>query len=271
MAIKFQPNKPKNEYLKFDIGTAGSITLLLQALIPAGSLQTGEFRFDVKGGTDVRWSPTLDYFRHIVIPIYLQIGIGVAIDVRRRGFYPVGGGDVSCRITAQGSLNNIALEEKVRGKASIASICSNLPKSVAERQLKAAADFLIKSNVGIEGKEASVEPSASPGSAICIYHSKGSYIGGDGIGEKGKPSERVGLEAAKFFFDEYSSDCTLDSHVADMVVPLLALAKHESVFATSKKSEHLLTNLHIAKIITGCEYSVEQLDSGQSIIRIIPR
>jgi len=269
--IKFQPNKPKNEYLRFDIGTAGSITLLLQALIPAISLQIREFRFDVKGGTDVRWSPTLDYFRHVVIPIYSQIGTDVAMDVRRRGFYPVGGGDVSCRITTKGSLKSITLKEKVRGKAGIASICSNLPKSIAERQLKAAEDFLAKNNVDIESKEATVEPAPSPGSAICIYHAKGSYIGGDNIGERGKPSERVGLEAAKVFFDEFSSDCTLDSHVADMVVPLLALAKHESVFITSKKTEHLLTNLHIARTITGCEYSAEQLDGGSLIIRIIPK
>ncbi|MCS4537778.1 MAG: RNA 3'-terminal phosphate cyclase [Thaumarchaeota archaeon] len=269
--IKFQPSKPKKEHLKFDIGTAGSITLLLQALIPAISLQNGDFRFDVKGGTDVKWSPTLDYFRRIVIPLYSQLGIDVAIDVRRRGFYPVGGGDVSCKITARGSLNNITLKEKVRGKTNIASICSNLPKSIAERQLKAAEDFLIKNNIDIESKEAAVEPAVSPGSAICIYHTKGSFIGGDSIGERGKPSEKVGLEAAKFFFDEYSSDCTLDSHVADMVVPLLALAKHESVFITSKKTEHLLTNLHIARTITGCEYSAEQLDGGSLIIRIIPK
>ena len=270
MTIKFQPGRPKNEHLKFDIGTAGSITLLLQALIPAISLQSGEFRFDVKGGTDVKWSPTLDYFRRIVIPLYSQMGIDVAIDVRRRGFYPVGGGDVSCRITPKGSLNNITLKEKVRGKPNVASICSNLPKSIAQRQLKASEDFLIKNNIYVENKEARVEPASSPGSAICIYHAKGSYIGGDSIGERGKPSERVGLDAAKFFFDEYSSDCTLDSHVANMVVPLLALAKHDSVFTTSKQTEHLLTNLHVAKRITGCDYSAEQLDSG-SIIRIIPR
>ncbi|MBM3898091.1 MAG: RNA 3'-terminal phosphate cyclase [Thaumarchaeota archaeon] len=270
-AIKFQPQKPKNENLKFDIGTAGSITLLLQALIPAVSRQKGEFRFDVKGGTDVKWSPTLDYFRHIVIPLYSQIGVEVSLEVRKRGFYPVGGGDISCKITAKGYLNNIALKEKTRGKASIASVCSNLPKSIAERQLKAAEDFLISNNVEVEGKYANVESAASPGSAICVYFGKGSYIGGDSIGERAKPSEKVGFEAAKLFFDEYSSDCTLDSHVADMVVPLLALAKNESVFVTSKRTEHLLTNLHIAKMITECEYSVEQLDSGASVVRITPK
>jgi RNA 3'-terminal phosphate cyclase (ATP) len=270
-AIKFQPSKPKNENLKFDIGTAGSITLLLQALIPAVSLQNGEFRFDVKGGTDVKWSPTLDYFRRIVLPFYLQIGIGVSLEVRRRGFYPVGGGDVSCRITAKGSLDGITLKEKVRGKASIASVCSNLPKSIAERQLKAAEDFLVRSNVEVESKDANVEPAASPGSAICVYFGKGSYIGGDSIGESAKPSEKVGFEAAKLFFDEYSSDCTLDSHAADMVVPLLALAENESVFVTSKKTEHLLTNLHVAKMITECDYSVEQLNSGAALVRIKPR
>ena len=128
-----------------------------------------------------------------------------------------------------------------------------------------------KNNIYIENKEAAVEPAASLGSAICVYHAEDSYIGGDSIGERGKPSEKVGLEAAKFFFDEYASECTLDSHAADMVVPMLALAKHESLFIASKRTEHLLTNLHIAKIITGCEYSAEQLDSGASIIRIIPK
>ncbi len=269
--IRFQPGRPKNENLKFDIGTAGSITLLLQALIPAISLQNADFRFDIKGGTDVRWSPSLDYFRHIVIPIFSQIGIDVAIDVRRRGFYPVGGGVVSCRITAKGSLNNITLKEKVRGKASIASISSNLPKSIAERQLKAAEDFLIKNNVDVESAEATVESAASPGSAICIYHDRGSYIGGDSVGERGTSSEKVGLDAAKFFSDEYSSECTLDRHVSDMIVPFLALARNESVFITSKKTKHLLTNLHVAKIMTDCDYSLEDIDGDASVVKIMPR
>lgn len=272
MRIVFNPNKPKNEPLKFDIGTAGSITLLLQALIPAVSLMDGEFRFDVKGGTDVKWSPTLDYFRHIVIPAYSQIGINVEIAVRRRGFYPVGGGDISCRVIAKGFLNPLVLREKVRGKAGIASICSNLPKSITDRQLKSAEDFLANNGVDIGVKESSVEPAASPGSAICIYQTmQGSYIGGDNIGERGKPSEKVGLESANFFLEEYSSDCTLDSHLSDMVIPLLALAKQESIFIASKQTEHLLTNLYVAKIITGCEYSVERLESGASVIKIVPR
>jgi RNA 3'-terminal phosphate cyclase (ATP) len=271
--VVFHPGELKTSALKIDIGTAGSITLLLQGLIPALVLSKGTFSLNLRGGTDVKWSPTLDYFRRIVIPIYSLMGIDVEMHVTRRGFYPVGGGEVSCAIRPTGAVNAMKLESKIRGDIGIASICSNLPKSVAERQLRSAEEFLAKNGVHVKTRESSVEPAISPGSAICIYQTirSISYIGGDSIGERGKPSERVGMQAAELFLSEYLTGCVLDSHIADMVVHLLALSKQESVFITSRQTEHLSTNLHVSDMIVGSKHSVETLENGTVRVRIFPK
>ena len=273
MRVGFHPKELKTSALKIDIGTAGSITLLLQALIPALVLSKGTFSLNLRGGTDVKWSPSVDYFRRIVIPVYSLLGIDVEMNVTRRGFYPVGGGEVSCNIRSTGAISAIKVESKVRGEVGIASICSNLPKSVADRQLRSAEEFLAKNGVHVRTRESSVEPAISPGSAICIHQTVhgGSYIGGDNVGERGKPSERVGIEAAELFLSEYLTDCTLDSQIADMVVHILALSEQESVFITSRQTEHLLTNLHVSDMIIGCKHSVEPLENGTVRVRIFPK
>ncbi len=273
MRVVFHPGELKTSALKIDIGTAGSITLLLQALIPTLVLSKETFSLNLRGGTDVKWSPTLDYFRRVAIPVYSLMGLDVEMNVTRRGFYPVGGGEVSCTVRPTGAINAMELDSKVRGDVGITSVCANLPKSVAERQLRSAEEFLAKSGVHVKTRESSVEPAISPGSAICIYHAVhgGSYIGGDNIGERGKPSERVGMEAAELFLSEYLTDCILDSHIADMVVHLLALSKQESVFITSKQTEHLLTNLHVSDMIVGSKHSIETLENGTVRVRIFPK
>ncbi|MEM4340434.1 MAG: RNA 3'-terminal phosphate cyclase, partial [Candidatus Nitrosocaldus sp.] len=59
---------------RIDIGTAGSITLVLQALIPAVSISGKRLEMEIVGGTDVKWSPTLDYMRYVVKPAFKALG-----------------------------------------------------------------------------------------------------------------------------------------------------------------------------------------------------
>lgn len=271
--IVFQPRGFRNTKLQFDIGTAGSITLLLQALIPALSKFQGTFEINVKGGTDVKWSPASDYMKYVVLPAYSLMGLELTVNIAKRGFFPVGGGEVSCSVISRGSVKPIKLISHVRGGVGISSICSNLPKSIADRQLKAAEDFLSQKGIQVKTRNSSLEPAISPGTAICIYHcmNNESYIGADSLGKRAKPSEKVGIEAASMFFEEYSSECALDSHLADMVVPLLALAEQESVFTTTKQTSHLVTNLQVAETITGCKYSMEPLENGAITVRMVPR
>jgi RNA 3'-terminal phosphate cyclase (ATP) len=63
--LKFIPGNIENLDLDADVGTAGSIPLILQVLIPVVSISQKKLDLKIKGGTDVLWSPTIDYTQHL--------------------------------------------------------------------------------------------------------------------------------------------------------------------------------------------------------------
>jgi len=268
--IVFFPNRLRSTFIRLDVGSAGSITLLLQAIIPAVSLSRVEADLEIIGGTDVKWSPTINYFTHVVLPAYKLLGVEAQLLVKRRGYYPVGGGIVRVKIKPARELNPLNIVSSEKSLPSIISICSRLPRSIAERQMKAAKNYLSNRGINLKGFEINIDDSISPGSSILVYSvsDKGPFIGSDAIGERGKPSEEVGREAAKIFFEECNSNAPMDRHVGDMLVPFLPFVKNESVFKVSRITQHLSTNLHIASIFTKCQYRINEAPDGTATVSV---
>ncbi|MEM4400644.1 MAG: RNA 3'-terminal phosphate cyclase, partial [Candidatus Nitrosocaldus sp.] len=258
---------------RIDIGTAGSITLVLQALIPAVSISGKRLEMEIVGGTDVKWSPTLDYMRYVVKPAFKALGIEFNLSVEKRGYYPVGGGVVHVLIEPCDRVKAIDLLNAPRLDARIVSVCSNLPRHVAERQVAGALARLEREGVRCAQTSASLEPAASPGSSLLVYCSSdyGPFIGGDAIGEKGKRAEEVGSYAASRFLEPYMSGATVDPNLADMLVLPLSIADGRSGYTVSSVSMHLDTNLYIASRMTSSKYNIEKRvddDKGRSIYHV---
>lgn len=268
--LLFTPGEVHSTSFKLDVGSAGSITLLLQAIIPAVALSERTAEMEIVGGTDVRWSPTMDYFTHVVLPAYRLLGISVDLSIVRRGYYPKGGGIVKVKVGAAHEIRSLALLSARDPPPSSISVCSNLPRSVAERQLRAATNHLSQQGIAIKEQEVLVGRSLSPGSSIVIYSvgEDGPFIGGDSIGERGKPAEVVGREAAQMFTEEYCSGAPVDRHMGDMLVPLLAFSKEEAKFRVSKVTQHLLTNLHVSSLFARVRYKVDEGPDGTAIVSI---
>ena len=91
--LKFIPGEIKNLELVEDVKTAGSIALILQVLIPAVSITKKKLSLVVKGGTDVLWSPTMNYTNFVLKEAYSRIGIKFDLKITKRGYYPKGGGE----------------------------------------------------------------------------------------------------------------------------------------------------------------------------------
>jgi len=259
--IRFLPSdKFKGGSVKFDIGTAGSIPLILMTVVPAVSLSNNSLQIEVTGGTDVKASPTIDYIKHIVAESYRSIGIKFSVNVLKRGYYPKGGGVVQSTILPCKSPGTLEMLATRHVEPKIISVCSQLPLHVAKRQISSAMIALEKKEILCSNYTASIETSASPGSSILIYSASdfGLYIGGDSIGELGKRAEAVGKEAADRFLESMLAQALVDSFLADMLVLPLALSKGTSRYRVARLTQHLLTNLHVASEITGCKYSIEQ-------------
>jgi len=271
-AITFVPGKQRLQTLALDTGTAASITLVLQAVVPAVALARSHLRLTLVGGTDVPWSPTFDYFDRVVRAAYASIGIRCNASAERRGYYPRGGGKVTVAIEPCPSLSplNLGVGEGIR-EVGIVSRCGRLPRHVAERQLAAATDFLRGSGIGVSSSELAEEQSDSPGSSILISHlGRSRFLGSDAIGEKGKPSEEVGRDAAARFVAAAQSGGALDANLADMMVPLLSLAQAPSRVVVPTVTSHLQTGLQLAGQFTGCRWSVEE-GEGNAVVSVLPK
>ena len=269
--ISYFPGEPRAESLTLDMGTAASITLVLQAVVPAVALSGGRLRLGLKGGTDVPWSPTFDYFAEVVRGAFRQVGVEFDAAAERRGYYPRGGGRVVA--TVEPSTGMKPLDLVSRGKlpgARVVSRCGGLPRRVAERQLSAASGHLEGAGIKVLAGEVAEEGSDSPGSSVLIYCAENdALLGADAIGEKGKPAERVGQEAAARFIAEVDSGACVDSNLSDMVIPLLSLAPSPSRVRVREVTPHLRSGLEIARQFTSFSWEVEPQPVG-AVVRVNP-
>lgn len=261
--IEFVPGEiSKRASKKIDIGTAGSISLIVQTLIPIAMFRGIDLETEIIGGTEVPSSPTIDYIEYVVLPAYHGMGGDVSIQLKRRGYYPKGGGIVSLKVFGSKSSPRTLLfsEEKSKPEVTIRSVSRNLPLNVSQRQLSSAEQTLQRAGVVNIRKELDSTGSAlSPGSSVLVCSkSASSYIGSDILGAQGKRSEQVGLETAQGYISESITEPNVDANLADMIVTLLSCVRGKSHFSTSRVTEHLKTNLNISKRMTGCEYEIHE-------------
>lgn len=259
------------DILKIDIGTAGSIPLLLQALIPTIAISQKNITIQLTGGTDVKYSPTIDYIIYVMKEAFNKIGIFFNINVIKRGFYPNGKGIVNINIQKANTLRSIDFCNFKEINPNILSIVGKLPKHITDRQISSALSNLEKNGIKCDKYKSSIENSESPGSSILIYSTSesGIYLGADAIGEKNIKAETVGYTASKKFIEEYKFQACIDSHLADMLVLPLSFVKEKSRYKISSISKHLLTNLEVVKKINdGMEYQIDKFSENEFIVTI---
>jgi RNA 3'-terminal phosphate cyclase (ATP) len=269
--IRFTPSDTfQSDSAAFDVGTAGSIPMILLTLVPAVSLSKNHIEIEVTGGTDVRASPTIDYVRYVVSEAYRSIGVKFSTDVARRGYYPKGGGRVRINIEPCSSAGTMELVNSRDVEPKIISVCSQLPKHVAERQISSALAALEKKGISCSHYTASFETSLSPGSSVLVHSATefGPYIGGDSIGELGRRAEEVGASAAGRFLESSLANVPVDPFLADMIAVPLALAKGRSRYRIARVTNHLQTNLRVAAQMTGCKYEIKQQQDGTYLVAI---
>jgi len=263
--LEFTPHGHAPGRWSFDVGTAGSIPLILQALMPSAAYAPTKVAFELTGGTDVRWSPTIDYVRLIELPLLQLMGYRATIQVHRRGHYPKGGGRVSISVDPPRALKAVSLLEKgqLLGIEGV-SHCVKLPSHVAQRQASAAkeklnADGFTRVNIANETYPPNQDPHVAPGSGVTLLakFANGTIVGADSLGERGKPAEAVGTEAATKLVAELASHAPVDKHMGDILIPYMAVAEGKSMIQVSEITMHTLTNIKVAEMVAGVKFEVE--------------
>jgi RNA 3'-terminal phosphate cyclase (ATP) len=200
----------------------------------------------IKGGTHVPWSPPADYIEEIFLPALSLMDIDAHFSTLSSGYYPGGGGQIEASISpSQAPLAPLRIHERGKLlKVRLVSTVSNLPVSIAERQLKSASALLSACPAPVEEE---VKEAASPGrgtSVFIVAEFENAKTGFSALGARGKRAEAVGVEAAQAFLKYMEKKAALDPYLADQSLIYMALAKGESFFTTSEITSHLLTNIH---------------------------
>jgi RNA 3'-terminal phosphate cyclase (ATP) len=254
--LVFIPGKINHGTYVFDIKTAGSISLVLQTILPVLLSADGPSHITIKGGTHVPFSPTYHYIAGVFLPILSKIGIIVESTIAAYGFYPKGGGETAFSIFPTRKINGL----KINSKGTLLSLngysgVSCLPKTIAERQKNAMLKKLGSLSPNIQ-----VIETPSPGEGTFVFLTgtyKNTPSGFSALGKRGKPAEEVGQEAAEQFLDFHNVKGSLDPYLSDQVLIYLGLSGEVSSFTTSRITQHLLTNVWVIEKFLKVHYEID--------------
>lgn len=244
--ILFEPGESSDTYIEEDVGTAGSVPLILQAVLPAAALSGRRVRLKIRGGTDVPWSPTLDYMSSVFAPALEYFGIHTSVCALRRGYYPRGGGLVEA--TAEGNILPATLD----GKPDRFDVRCVYSGDGAKIQAREVAKTLEK--IGMPVSFVS-ERTDGGGSLLACAIGKNCIAGADSLWND--------------TFDDVAgkiSGClSVDENLSDMLVLPACVAKGTSSWRVSRITPHLESALEVASTISGCKYGVGKINGGYEV------
>lgn len=266
--ISFTPQSPPSGHVDIDIGTAGSITLLFESVLPLGSVLDDQISVTATGGTDVRWSPTMDYLEHVKLPLLTDYGHRLDLEVAQRGYYPVGGGRATVTVhPATPTTIDLTEADSLEGASVFSRASEQLRQAeVAERQVAGVESVLDGASISIEHAEAAYHDVPSTGTSVTVVgHFAGGYGGGDAIGERGKPAETVGTEAAEALLACATEPGAVDRHLADQLMLPLALSGGRLTIPTV--TDHVESNRAVLSSFD-VEVSIEHHEDGSATLAV---
>jgi RNA 3'-terminal phosphate cyclase (ATP) len=254
-ALSFRPGRLKAGDYSFDIGTAGSCTLVFQTVLPALLTAAGESRVRITGGTHNKGSPPFDFLARSFLPLLERMGAGVRLDLVRHGFYPRGGGEIRAHITPGAGLGALNLRERgalVRGYAE--SYVSAIPVDVAQRELQVIGRKLQWSRDQLLLR--ALPNDMGPGNAVTVTleHENVTEVF-TGFGEKRLRAETVAGEVADEARVYLSARAPVGEHLADQLLLPMALGSGGDFLAT-RVTPHLHSNALVIETFTDRKVSV---------------
>lgn len=250
--LVFRPRKVKSGRYEFDVarirGSAGSVNLVFQTVLWPLAFADKPSRVVIKGGTHVPFAPTSNYIEETFLPTIARMGIPVFYRMEKAGYYPIGGGEIQAEIPHVDEIAPVLFtERKASVQVELISAVSNLPMSIAERQMSTGIERLRA--IGIEpATEITEYPSPGKGTVFFISCAADNVRAGfQSLGELRKRAEQVAADACDEFERYLGTNAALDKHLADQLIIPVALAKANSTFTTCEVTQHLITNIAIVE------------------------
>ncbi len=265
-AFTFEPGKVTPGDYRFDIGSAGSAILVLQTILPAflKSSELGQIR--LIGGTHNPGAPTFDFLEKTYLPFVEKCGASVKLRLKRRGFYPAGGGKFLAQIRPTGDSKPLIFTESekvVHMRSEI--LLSNLPEHIADRERR-----VLLQELGLSKKQVSVQAAteaAGPGNVIQVFVEREHHTEVfTAFGRRGIRAETVAEEVCAEVNEYLEVDAPIGKYLADQLLLPLAITGGE--FLTGPLTEHSRTNIGVIETFLDVRFVVQETGIDQFLITI---
>ena len=241
------PRIPGGAY-EWDIGTAGSTTMLAFSILPLACLADGPTEARIEGGVFQDHAPSPYLLQHVLGAFLRRMGVTVELTVTRPGYVPGGAGVIRLTVApAPRGLQPLSLVEpgvfrEVRGVA----LSSHLAGRHVSDRMAAACEAHLKAAglpCSIERVDDATARHAGANLAIWAESTTGSRMGADRTGAFRRSAEAIGAFVARAFLQDLRRGATVDRHTADQLALFAALADGTSRYVVPRETEHLATNL----------------------------
>lgn len=261
LKIEFYPGKVQTGKYKFDVGSAGSTTLIFQTLLPVLMIEEGKTEITLSGGTHNQFSPPLDFLVNTFLRQINNMGPKVSIDTTAYGFYPVGGGMFTVKIDPVKELKQIEILSRGKNISKKAlAYSSKINEEIGENEMKIVAKKFgwLKENC-----ESVMVESPGPGNVVLLIdeneHTTEVFTG---FGRKQYSLKKVVADALTEYTEYIQSEVPVYKYLADqMVIPMVLSGAGR--FITSEPSLHTLTNIEVVKKFLEVDISINQLNRKQ--------
>ncbi len=267
--LTFIPKATVPGRYRFDIGSAGSTTLVLQTVLPPLLTASGASRIVLCGGTHNPMAPPFDFLEQAFLPLIRRMGPQVTCQLQRAGYFPVGGGRIEVEIHPSGKLNPLNIGE--RGdllECRAAATVVNLPADIAHRELN-----VLKNALGLKQDCLEVHEETAAGGAANIVMAwvRSQHISEvfTGFGERGVRAETVATRLAQEVRQYLDAEVPVGTHLADQLLTPMVLAGGGS-FKTLKPTIHTATNIEVIAQFTGRRFVCESLEKNVWRIAVSP-
>ncbi|WP_447974681.1 RNA 3'-terminal phosphate cyclase [Nitrospira sp. Kam-Ns4a] len=246
----------------WDIGSAGSTTMLALAIAPVLAFGGSVVRVELRGGLFQDFAPSAFHLQHVVLPLLARMGLAMSVEIVRPGYVPKGDGVLALTVTpTRAPLQALWLEEAgpVERVWGIALASHLVERRVARRLAETAQAELARVGYRAEVERREDTAAPQPGAALALFADRGGGVrlGADQAGAIGRPAEAIGRHVARQIIEALRSGATLDRFAADQIIPFAALAEGESRFCIGEPTDHVLTNAWLAQIFLGAAVTVQ--------------
>jgi len=256
--IRFRPGRRiKGGEYNWDIGTAGSTTMLAQTFLPLACFADSTSISKIQGGLFQDFAPSFYHMKFALVHLLRQMGVAAQLEMIRPGYVPTGKGIIEIKVEPAREIKPLTLLEQGEIKAIKGiAISSHLEqKKVSHRMSQKCKEVLASHGYKAEIQEIYDTSSLQEGAALAIYAetSSNSKIGSDRAGRPGRSSESIGNHVAESLLQDLRTGAAVDRFVADQLIIYAALAEGITKYSVPRMTEHIETNLWLVEEILGAK------------------